>query len=207
LTGVLSIFHDSGFFAYQRERDSVSFQGVHDCGFSGDINLLDGVAACSYAQIRLGLINALKKRFNLLSHIVLAHNQNLNIFRFLRHRKCSPLCSLIVFDKAFVLNNYFLEFGSKTSFQKCFKQDMHKIIDIRRGEVTARRIAEVLEILNDGQWHSIDEIQSKVKLDESQSKKITDFLSEYNFVTIDSDKNKVKLRENVRKFLAQKVTP
>jgi DNA-binding IclR family transcriptional regulator len=84
---------------------------------------------------------------------------------------------------------------------------MHKIIDIRRGEVTARRIAEVLEILNDGQWHSIDEIQSKVKLDESQSKKITDFLSEYNFVTIDSDKNKVKLRENVRKFLAQKVTP
>jgi predicted transcriptional regulator len=84
---------------------------------------------------------------------------------------------------------------------------MHKIINIRRGKVTGKKIAEVLEILNDGQWHSIDEIQSKAKLNENQSKKITDFLSEYDFITVDDDKRKVKLKESVRKFLAPKVTP
>jgi predicted transcriptional regulator len=84
---------------------------------------------------------------------------------------------------------------------------MHKIINIRRGKVTGKRIAEVFEILNDGQWHSIDEIQSRVKLNEGQSKKITDFLSEYDFITVDDDKRRVKLKENVRKFLAPKVTP
>ena len=75
------------------------------------------------------------------------------------------------------------------------------------GEVTPKGIAEVLEILNDGQWHSIDEIRLKAKLDESQSKKITEFLSEYAFITVDTDKNRVKLKGTVRKFLAQKATP
>jgi len=70
------------------------------------------------------------------------------------------------------------------------------------GKGTPKRIADVLEILNDGQWHSIDEIKLKAKLDEIQSKKITEFLNEYDFITVDDDKNKLKIKEAVRKFLA-----
>jgi predicted transcriptional regulator len=67
-------------------------------------------------------------------------------------------------------------------------------------------MAEVLEILNDGHWHSADEIRTKTNLNAKQSKKIIEFLNTYEFVAVDREKNRVKIKETVRKFLTQKAT-
>jgi predicted transcriptional regulator len=67
-------------------------------------------------------------------------------------------------------------------------------------------MAEVLEILNDGHWHSIDDIRAKTNLNAKQSKKIIEFLKAYEFVAVDQKQNRVKIKETVRKFLTQKVT-
>ena len=67
-------------------------------------------------------------------------------------------------------------------------------------------MAEVLEILDDGHWHQIDELQTETNLNMSQSEKLLEFLKEYEFVTVDQRKSRVKLKESVRKFLTQEVT-
>jgi predicted transcriptional regulator len=67
-------------------------------------------------------------------------------------------------------------------------------------------MAEVLEILDDGHWHLISEVQTETNLNASQSKKIIEFLKAYEFVTVDHKKSRVKLKESVRKFLTQEVT-
>jgi predicted transcriptional regulator len=67
-------------------------------------------------------------------------------------------------------------------------------------------MAEVLEILDDGRWHLISEVQTGTNLNASQSKEIIEFLNAYEFVAVDEKKNRVKLKEAVRKFLAQEVT-
>lgn len=64
----------------------------------------------------------------------------------------------------------------------------------------------ILEILDDGQWHFIEEIRLAAKLNDSQSRAITKFLSFYDFVTLDEEKRKVKLKETARKFLTQGAT-
>ena len=67
-------------------------------------------------------------------------------------------------------------------------------------------MAEVLEILDDGRWHLISDVQTGTNLNASQSKEIIEFLNAYEFVAVDEKKNRVKLKEAVRKFLAQEVT-
>jgi len=74
------------------------------------------------------------------------------------------------------------------------------------GKLTPRRIAEILEILNDGQWHMMDEVKSKMKLSESQIKRITEFLCEYEFTAVDKTKRRLKLKDTVREFLSQTAT-
>ncbi|HJW98367.1 MAG TPA: hypothetical protein VJ529_04485 [Candidatus Bathyarchaeia archaeon] len=75
-----------------------------------------------------------------------------------------------------------------------------------RGDVTPQRIAEMLEILNDGQWHLSAEIKRKMKLTNGQVKQVTDFLREYDFVTVDDASRKIRINEEVRNFLSQKPT-
>jgi predicted transcriptional regulator len=67
-------------------------------------------------------------------------------------------------------------------------------------------MAEVLEILNDGHWHSIDDIRAKTNLNAKQSKDVIEFLHTYEFVALDQKQNRVRIKETVRKFLTQKVT-
>jgi DNA-binding IclR family transcriptional regulator len=72
--------------------------------------------------------------------------------------------------------------------------------------MTPRRIAEVLEILSDGEWHSIDEVRKEMGLNEDQVKRITEFLSEYEFISVDNSKSRMRIKEAVRSFLLQPVT-
>jgi DNA-binding IclR family transcriptional regulator len=75
-----------------------------------------------------------------------------------------------------------------------------------RGDITPRRIAEILEILGDGEWHSIGEVQKEMRLNENQVKRITEFLSEYEFIAVDNSKSKMRIKEAVRSFLLQPAT-
>jgi DNA-binding IclR family transcriptional regulator len=72
---------------------------------------------------------------------------------------------------------------------------------------TARRIAQVLEVLEDGKWHKLEEISERTKLNEGQTLQIVSFLEEYEFVTSKEKRKMVKVREAVREFLTQGVTP
>ncbi len=74
------------------------------------------------------------------------------------------------------------------------------------GSITASKITEILETLSDGKWHSIEEIQQKMKLSRIQIQKIITFLKEYNFVAIDEANKKIRINKNVLKFLTQTVT-
>jgi hypothetical protein len=57
-------------------------------------------------------------------------------------------------------------------------------------------------MLRDGQWHLLEEIRQKMKLDGDQMKQIAAFLKEYEFIAIDETKREMRLEETVRKFLA-----
>ena len=70
----------------------------------------------------------------------------------------------------------------------------------------ASRIAEVLEMLKDGEWHSLDGIRRKVKLTKNQVQQISGFLREYQFITIDRTEKNIRIEEAVRKFLVQEAT-
>ncbi|MGC9345275.1 MAG: hypothetical protein ACP5ER_00575 [Candidatus Bathyarchaeales archaeon] len=71
---------------------------------------------------------------------------------------------------------------------------------------TTTKIAEILEMLNDGKWHTLEEIQQKTKMDKNQIQPIIEFLEEYNFIVMDEAKKKIKLDKTVQKFLTHATT-
>jgi hypothetical protein len=68
------------------------------------------------------------------------------------------------------------------------------------------KIPMILEILSDGKWHEIKELQQRMELDEYKVQEITAFLNKYNFATLDDDNKKVKINRGFQKFLAQTTT-
>lgn len=70
----------------------------------------------------------------------------------------------------------------------------------------AFKIAGVLEILSDGKWHMLEGIRRKMNLNRNQIQQIAGFLKEYEFVTIDEKRKKIRIEEAVGKFLTQETT-
>jgi DNA-binding IclR family transcriptional regulator len=70
----------------------------------------------------------------------------------------------------------------------------------------ALKVAEVLEILNDGNWHTLEEVRRKMNLNRNQIQQIAGFLKEYEFVAIDETQKRMRIEETVRKFLTQEAT-
>ena len=68
------------------------------------------------------------------------------------------------------------------------------------------KIAMILEMLGDGKWHEIEELQRRLGLNERRVQEITTFLNKYDFVKIDKEHGKVKINPNFKKLLAQTVT-
>ncbi|RJS68990.1 hypothetical protein CW693_03435 [Candidatus Bathyarchaeota archaeon] len=68
------------------------------------------------------------------------------------------------------------------------------------------KIAEVLEMLEDGRWHTLKEIREKIKLSENKIQQIVEFLKGYGFVLMDEEKGWIKLDETVKEFLRQTAT-
>jgi len=65
------------------------------------------------------------------------------------------------------------------------------------------KITEILEMLGDGQWHKLEEIQQKIELNEIQIQQITDFLRAYNFIKTDQENKNIKINEEARRFVVQ----
>jgi uncharacterized protein YutD len=63
-----------------------------------------------------------------------------------------------------------------------------------------------LEVLSDGRWHMLEEIQQRAKVDDAQLQRITDFLKEYDFIVKDETENRIKLNKIVHEFLAETAT-
>jgi hypothetical protein len=68
------------------------------------------------------------------------------------------------------------------------------------------KIAMFLEILSDGKWHEVEELQWRLKLDGCEAEEITGFLNNYGLAKIDVEKRKVKVHREFRKFLTLTVT-
>jgi DNA-binding IclR family transcriptional regulator len=68
------------------------------------------------------------------------------------------------------------------------------------------KITMILEMLGDGKWHEVEELQLMLGLNEHEVQGITMFLNKYDFVEIDKEHRKVKINRNFQKLLAQTVT-
>jgi hypothetical protein len=64
------------------------------------------------------------------------------------------------------------------------------------------KLALVLELLKDGEWHAIEELQHLVELEENQVHEIAAFLYEYDLATMDTANRKVKINKCFQEFLA-----
>jgi hypothetical protein len=64
----------------------------------------------------------------------------------------------------------------------------------------------ILEILGDGEWHGIEELQQRMKLNEYEIQQVATFLSKYEFAKVDDVNKKVKINRNFQKFLAKTTT-
>jgi predicted methyltransferase len=60
-------------------------------------------------------------------------------------------------------------------------------------------IDRVLGLLKDGEFHPIDEIESKSGLPINKVKMVIDFLADFSFVTLEDQK--VKITDGVKKWL------
>jgi hypothetical protein len=59
----------------------------------------------------------------------------------------------------------------------------------------------ILQILENGKWHHLKDLEHKTHLDSFKIENITEFLVVYNFVKLDKTKQKVKLDPPANKFL------
>jgi predicted transcriptional regulator len=66
-------------------------------------------------------------------------------------------------------------------------------------------MGKILKLLSDGEWHTVDEIQERIRLTGSKVKRVIEFLKEYNLVIIDEGEHRIRLNDSVRKFLTQTV--
>jgi DNA-binding IclR family transcriptional regulator len=73
--------------------------------------------------------------------------------------------------------------------------------------LTTSEISKILEMLSDGQWHLLEEIQQKTELDKDKTRQVTVFLKKYSFIVLDEAKKRIRLEETVRNFLTQTATP
>jgi DNA-binding IclR family transcriptional regulator len=71
---------------------------------------------------------------------------------------------------------------------------------------TVSKIALVLDVLSDGKWHRIDELQQLTELDETQAQEVAAFLFEYDFAKMDIDNKRLRINKCFQKLLGQPTT-
>jgi len=69
-----------------------------------------------------------------------------------------------------------------------------------------QEINEVVDIIKNGQWHTLKDIINKAKLPKPKTHKILEFLANYNFIHLDSEHEKAKVSPSLMKFLKENQT-
>jgi transcription initiation factor IIE alpha subunit len=64
-----------------------------------------------------------------------------------------------------------------------------------------KSIDTILERLQDSQWHSLDELRGRVSLSENQVERIITLLEENEFINLDDEKTRAKIRTSGLRFL------
>jgi hypothetical protein len=64
----------------------------------------------------------------------------------------------------------------------------------------------MLDVLNDGRWHMLDEIEEKIQLDTDRTKQVIEFLKKYNFLVVDYVEKRIRLENEVQRFLDETST-
>jgi len=64
----------------------------------------------------------------------------------------------------------------------------------------------VIDLIKNGQWHTLADIINKAKLSEPKTNKILEFLADYNFIHLDSEHKKVKVTPSLMEFLKENQT-
>jgi hypothetical protein len=62
-----------------------------------------------------------------------------------------------------------------------------------------------LQLLSDGKWHQIKEVEEKLKLSTFEVQKIMIFLDKYGFAVFDSANLKMKVNPDFKRLLIQSV--
>ena len=68
------------------------------------------------------------------------------------------------------------------------------------------KVSMVLEVLSDGEWHGIEELQQLTELNENQVREVAAFLYEYDFVRMDVENKKLRINRHFQEFLSQTLT-
>ena len=66
-----------------------------------------------------------------------------------------------------------------------------------------QEIDKVANIIKDGQWHLLEDINHRAKLSKHEIEKILDFLADHSLVKLDSQNRKVKASFSLTKFLKE----
>jgi hypothetical protein len=64
-------------------------------------------------------------------------------------------------------------------------------------------VSTLLDILGDGEWHGLAELQRRVGLVEHKMREIAAFLCRFDFAVVDEVNRRVKVNRDFREFLAR----
>jgi hypothetical protein len=62
-------------------------------------------------------------------------------------------------------------------------------------------VEDILELLENGEWHDLKEIERKTRLQDLDITSVTKFLVQYNFIKLDKEGKKAKLDSSTQDFL------
>jgi hypothetical protein len=68
------------------------------------------------------------------------------------------------------------------------------------------KIELILNVLSDGEWHKIYDLQQLAELEERQIQEMAAFLFEYDFARFDFENKKVRINQDFQNFLIQTPT-
>ncbi|UCE57532.1 MAG: hypothetical protein JSW19_04040 [Candidatus Bathyarchaeota archaeon] len=63
------------------------------------------------------------------------------------------------------------------------------------------RVDDVLKLLENGDWHDLEEIEKKIQLPSLDTASVTDFLAQYDFIKLDKERKKAKIDSSTQIFL------
>jgi len=92
--------------------------------------------------------------------------------------------------------NRFHKFFNHESHQKCLFKEV----------AVLHEIEEVIRLIKDGQWHTLEAIMRQSKLPKFKTSKILEFLANYDFIDLNSKHQKAKATPSLEKFLKENQT-